>query len=123
VDLDYSILSKSPLSANINPHGSSSLFEIKKLAATVECSQYDKLLYALSVQCKFKDSVSLESGCVTWNRLLLEVLNSLTTELYKVLSEQCTAYADLQYLDGEQVIPLRLQYLLLSLYLQIALIL
>ena len=43
----------------------------KKLATAVECSQYDEHLSTLSVQCKLKDSVSLESGCGTWNRLLV----------------------------------------------------
>ena len=43
----------------------------KKLLAAVECSRYDDHLDTLSVQCKLKDSVCLESCCKTWNRLLL----------------------------------------------------
>ena len=44
-----------------------------KLAAAHECSNYDKHLgiITLSVQSKLKESISLESSCGTWNRLLL----------------------------------------------------
>ena len=44
----------------------------KKLLAADEYSRYDDHLDTLSVQCKLKDSVCLESCCKTWNRLLLE---------------------------------------------------
>ena len=43
----------------------------KKLVSPEERSYYDNHLDTLSVQSKLKDSVTLESGCRTWNRLLL----------------------------------------------------
>ena len=45
--------------------------ESKKLAANDERLRYDEHLGTLSVQCKLKDSVSLDYRCGTWNRLLL----------------------------------------------------
>ena len=43
----------------------------KKMLSVGECSRYNDHLDTLSVQCKLKDSVSLEACCGTWNRLML----------------------------------------------------
>ena len=43
----------------------------KKMLSVGECSHYNDHLDTLSVQCKLKDSVSLEACCGTWNRLML----------------------------------------------------
>jgi len=160
-DLDYSILSKARSQLASIPMARRLYLESKKLAAADERSRYDKHLSTLSVQCKLKDSVSLESHCGTWNRLMLgcnpgqfsfilraasdtlptavnlqrwniqssakcalcgstqpttahvlggcpialsqgrytyrhnQVLSCLTTELFRVLPEQCTVYVDL----------------------------
>ena len=43
----------------------------KKLLSATECSRYDDHLDSLTVQCKLRDSVHLETCCGSWNRLLL----------------------------------------------------
>jgi len=43
----------------------------KKLAVAHERLNYDEHLDTLSVQSKLKDSITLQSSCSTWNRLLL----------------------------------------------------
>jgi len=43
----------------------------KKMLSANEHSQYDKHLDTLSVQCKLRNSVQLETCCGSWNRLLL----------------------------------------------------
>ena len=43
----------------------------KKMLSVDECSHYNDHLDTLPVQCKLKDSVSLEACCGTWNRLML----------------------------------------------------
>ena len=70
-DLEYSILFKARSQLSKIPMAHHLYLKSKKLAAAVECPQYDKHVSTLSVQCKLKDSVSLESDCGTWNRLLL----------------------------------------------------
>ena len=68
---DYSILSKAHSQLSSIPMARHLYLQSKKLAAADERSRYDKHLDTLSVHCKLKDSVSLESCCGTWNRLLL----------------------------------------------------
>ena len=68
---DYSILSKARSQLSSIPMACHLYLQSRKLAAADERSRYDKHLDTLSVQCKLKDSVSLESCCGTWSRLLL----------------------------------------------------
>ena len=68
---DYSILSEAHSQLTSFPMARQLYLLSKKLIAADECSCYNKYLDTLSVQCKLKDSVSLESCCGTWNRLLL----------------------------------------------------
>ena len=68
---DYSILSEARSQLTSFPMARQLYLLSKKLIAADECSCYNKHLDTLSVQCKLKDSVSLESCCGTWNRLLL----------------------------------------------------
>ena len=68
---DYSILSEAHSQLTFFPMARQLYLLSKKLIAADERSCYNKHLDTLSVQCKLKDSVSLESCCGTWNRLLL----------------------------------------------------
>jgi len=68
---DYSILSEARSQLTPSPMARQLYLLSKKLIATDERSCYNKHFDTLSVQCKLKDSVSLESCCGTWNRLLL----------------------------------------------------
>ena len=67
----YSILSEACSQLTSFPMAHQLYVLSKKLIAADERSCYNKYLDTLSVQCKLKDSVSLESCCGTWNRLLL----------------------------------------------------
>ena len=68
---DYSILSEARSQLTSFPMARQLYLLSKKLIAADERSCYNEHLDTLSVQCKLKDSVSLESCCGTWNRLLL----------------------------------------------------
>ena len=70
-DIDYSILFKARSQLASIPMAHRLYLESKNLAAADERSCYDGHLSTLSVQCKLKDLVSLESCCGTWNRLLV----------------------------------------------------
>ena len=68
---DYSILSEARSQLTSFPMAHQLYLLSKKLIAADEHSCYNRHLDTLSVQCKLKDSVSFESCCGTWNRLLL----------------------------------------------------
>ena len=68
---DYSTLSKAQSQLSSLPIALSLYLQAKKIIAAEERSYYDNHLDTLTVQGKLKDSVTLESGCRTWNRLLL----------------------------------------------------
>ena len=68
---NYSILSKARSQLTSFSMARQLYLLSKKLIAADERSCYNKHFDTLSVQCKLKDSVSLESCCGTWNRLLL----------------------------------------------------
>ena len=68
---DYPILSEAHSQLTSFPMARQLYLLSKKLIAADERSCYNKHLDTLSVQCKLKDSVSLESCCGTWNRWLL----------------------------------------------------
>jgi len=69
---DYSILSEAHSQLTSLLMARHLYLRSKKLAVIAhECFNYDEHLSTLSVQSKFKDSITLESSCRTWNRLLL----------------------------------------------------
>ena len=68
---NYSILSEARSQLTPFPMARQLYLLSKKLIAADERSCYNKHFDTLSVQYKLKDSVSLESCCGTWNRLLL----------------------------------------------------
>ena len=67
----YSTLSKAQSQLSSLPIARSLYLQAKKLVAAEEHSYYDNHLDTLSVRSKLKESVTLESGCRTWNRSLL----------------------------------------------------
>jgi len=70
-DSGYSILLEAQIQLSSLPTARHLYLKSKKLARVQESINYDKYLDTLSVQCKLKDSISLESSCETWNKLLL----------------------------------------------------
>ena len=69
-DIDHSILFSAHSQLASIPMARRLYLDSKKLAAADEHLCYDTHLSTLSVLCKIKDLVSLESCCGTWNRLL-----------------------------------------------------
>jgi len=70
-DSDYSTIYKARSQLSSFPMARPLYLLSKKMLSANERSQYDEHLDTLSVQCKLRDSVQLETCCGSWNRLLL----------------------------------------------------
>ena len=93
---DYSILSEARSQLTSFPMACQLYLLSKKLIAADERSCYNKHLDTLSVQCKLKDSVSLESCCGTWNRLLLGCNPGHISFVLRVASDTLPTAVNLQ---------------------------